>query len=154
MVVSNIRDFCEIERMRAQLEESQKVAATYRDQIKRMQEELLPQAEIIANDPETLNLIYRANKVAKVDTSVLITGETGVGKEEYAKYIHRMSNRSSQPFIRVNCAAISSSLIESELFGYEKGGVHRRQQLRANGVCLKSRITAQYFWMKSVNYRC
>ena len=121
MVVSNNRDFCEIERMRAQLEESQKVAATYRDQIKRMQEELLPQAEIIANDPETLNLIYRANKVAKVDTSVLITGETGVGKEEYAKYIHRMSNRSSQPFIRVNCAAISSSLIESELFGYEKG---------------------------------
>ena len=121
MVVSNNRDFCEIERMRAQLEESQKVAAAYRDQIKRMQEDLLPQAEIIANDPETLNLIYRANKVAKVDTSVLITGETGVGKEEYAKYIHRMSNRSSQPFIRVNCAAISSSLIESELFGYEKG---------------------------------
>ena len=121
MVVSNNRDFCEIERMRAQLEESQKAAATYRDQIKRMQEELLPQAEIIANDPETLNLIYRANKVAKVDTSVLITGETGVGKEEYAKYIHRMSSRNSRPFIRVNCAAISASLIESELFGYEKG---------------------------------
>lgn len=153
MVVSNNRDFCEIERMRAQLEESQKVAATYRDQIKRMQEELLPQAEIIANDPETLNLIYRANKVAKVDTSVLITGETGVGKEEYAKYIHRMSSRNSRPFIRVNCAAISASLIESELFGYEKAHSQVPAAL-VNEDCLRLRTTARYFWMRLASCRC
>lgn len=121
MVVSNNRDFCEIESMRAQLEESQKVAQSYRDQIKCMQEEFLAHPNIVAKDQKTLDLIYRASKVARVDTSVLITGETGTGKEEYAKYIHYNSSRSDQPFIRVNCAAISQSLIESELFGYEKG---------------------------------
>ncbi|MEE0741400.1 MAG: sigma-54 dependent transcriptional regulator [Emergencia sp.] len=59
--------------------------------------------------------------VSKYDCNVLITGDTGVGKEKVANIIHKNSNRKMQPFIKVNCASISPTLIESELFGYEKG---------------------------------
>ena len=62
-----------------------------------------------------------AKEVAKVDTSVLLLGETGVGKGVYARFIHEQSKRKSQAFIQVNCAAIPVDLLESELFGYEKG---------------------------------
>ena len=62
-----------------------------------------------------------ANEVAKVDTTVLLQGETGVGKGVYALFIHEQSKREGQTFLQVNCAAIPSDLLESELFGYEKG---------------------------------
>ena len=62
-----------------------------------------------------------ANKVSSTDATVLITGESGVGKELFASAIHKGSSRSSQPFVAINCGAIPTSLFESELFGYEKG---------------------------------
>ena len=66
-------------------------------------------------------IIEMALKVAKVDSSILLFGESGVGKGMLAKLIHKHSERSKGPFIRVDCAGIPDSLIESELFGYEKG---------------------------------
>jgi DNA-binding NtrC family response regulator len=67
---------------------------------------------------ETLELV---EKVAKTDATVLLSGETGTGKEVIAKLIHRLSNRSKEKFISINCASIPANLLESELFGYEKG---------------------------------
>ena len=124
MVVGNNRNFYDIERMSAmeqQLEAAEKNARIYRERMERIQEELVDAGDIIAEDVASLNTIYRANKVAKTDSSVLITGETGSGKEVFARYIHRESNRKDQPFISVNCGALLPSLAESELFGYEKG---------------------------------
>jgi transcriptional regulator with PAS, ATPase and Fis domain len=73
-----------------------------------------------------------ALRIAKVDSTILITGESGVGKEVVAKLIHRESNRSDGPFIKINCGAIPRELLESELFGYESGaftGARRQGKL-------------------------
>jgi formate hydrogenlyase transcriptional activator len=76
---------------------------------------------IVGESPRLKSVLEQVALVAPTDSTVLILGETGTGKELIARAIHKMSNRSSRPFIRVNCAAIPPSLIASELFGHEKG---------------------------------
>ena len=78
-------------------------------------------AQVICKDPAMENLLKLAKQVAPSTASVLITGESGTGKEVIAKYNHANSKRAGEPFIAVNCAAIPENLLESELFGYEKG---------------------------------
>ncbi len=75
----------------------------------------------IARDAVMLKLLHRAEQIAKSDASVFISGESGTGKEVIARHIHRKSRRADGPFIALNCAAIPDSLLESELFGHEKG---------------------------------
>jgi PAS domain S-box-containing protein len=77
--------------------------------------------EIVGTSPPLQTVLSRISKVAPTDSSVLITGETGTGKELVARAIHRRSRRSSRAFVSVNCAAIPHNLIASELFGHEKG---------------------------------
>jgi formate hydrogenlyase transcriptional activator len=77
--------------------------------------------EVIGTSPALQMVLARAAKVAPTDSTVLIMGETGTGKELIARAIHKRSKRSERPFISVNCAAVPSSLIMSELFGHEKG---------------------------------
>ncbi|WAC12463.1 sigma-54-dependent transcriptional regulator [Dyadobacter pollutisoli] len=77
--------------------------------------------QIIGRSPKLLQALDLVSQVAPLDTSVLILGETGVGKEGIAKAIHQLSKRKNKPLIKVNCGAIPPSLIESELFGHEKG---------------------------------
>jgi DNA-binding NtrC family response regulator len=77
--------------------------------------------EIIAESDEMRRALELSLKVAATDVTVLITGESGSGKELIAKTIHKLSDRKENPFISVNCAAIPETLLESELFGYEKG---------------------------------
>ncbi|MEJ1241859.1 sigma-54 dependent transcriptional regulator [Chryseolinea sp. T2] len=76
---------------------------------------------IIGNDPGLLRVLDQAKRVAPYDTSVLLLGETGTGKERLALSIHRGSARSKGPLVKVNCAALPVDLIESELFGHERG---------------------------------
>jgi formate hydrogenlyase transcriptional activator len=77
--------------------------------------------EIIGDSPALRSVLTRVSRVAPTDATVLITGETGTGKELIARAIHKRSQRSSRAFVTVNCAAIPTSLIASELFGHEKG---------------------------------
>lgn len=76
---------------------------------------------IIGESPELQKIINLANKSALSDSNILIEGETGTGKELFADYIHRHSARSDKPFVVINCASLPDQLIESELFGHEKG---------------------------------
>ena len=76
---------------------------------------------LIFSDPAMRSVLKLADQVAPSDASILITGESGTGKEVMARYIHAHSRRASKPFISVNCAAIPENLLESELFGHEKG---------------------------------
>ena len=77
--------------------------------------------EIVGNSPALQRVLARISKVAPTDSTVLVTGETGTGKELVARAIHRRSKRSSRAFVSVNCAAVPRDLIASELFGHEKG---------------------------------
>lgn len=77
--------------------------------------------DLIAADPAMKKVIALADQVAKSEASILITGESGVGKEVIAKYLHEKSRRAGKPLISINCAAIPDNLLESELFGHEKG---------------------------------
>ena len=77
--------------------------------------------DFIVRDNAMRSVVSLAEQVAPSDASILITGESGTGKEVLARHVHRKSNRSKKPFISVNCAAIPESLLESELFGHEKG---------------------------------
>jgi len=77
--------------------------------------------ELIYRDESMAHVVKLAQQIAPSDASVLITGESGTGKEVIARYVHTRSNRAKAPFISVNCAAIPEHLLESELFGHEKG---------------------------------
>ncbi|GGA57589.1 sigma-54-dependent transcriptional regulator FlbD [Pelagibacterium lentulum] len=78
-------------------------------------------SDFLYRDPAMANVVRLADQIAGSDASVLITGESGTGKEVMAKYLHARSRRASKPFISINCAAIPEHLLESELFGHEKG---------------------------------
>jgi len=103
---------------------------------------------IITRDETMLNLLELLESVSKSKSSVLIQGESGTGKELVARYIHRHSDRVNMPFVGVNCAAIPGNLLESEMFGHEKGaftGAARRRlgkfELAAGGTLLLDEIS-------------
>lgn len=78
-------------------------------------------SSVVAEDPSSLALLEMAKKVAGTDATVMITGPSGTGKEVLARYIHEQSARQAAPFVAINCAAIPENMLESLLFGYEKG---------------------------------
>jgi PAS domain S-box-containing protein len=120
MVVTNVRDLTEIYNIKAELKQSNEKRILLKQEIAHMQREYLT-PDIVAEDSKTLATIELANRVKDLDATVMLMGETGVGKEVFAQYIHRRSKRSENAFIKVNCGAIPENLLESELFGYEKG---------------------------------
>jgi len=78
-------------------------------------------SEMVAEDPASKELMQMARRVAVSDATVMITGESGVGKEVLARFIHQRSSRADAPFVAINCAAIPENMLEATLFGYEKG---------------------------------
>lgn len=121
MVVTNVRDLTILLSLKNEIERSNELKNKYLSELEVMRTQLIGTDDIIANDEKMLETLKLAKRVAMVDTTVLILGETGVGKEEVAKFIHKNSKRQNNSFIKVNCGAIPENLIESELFGYEKG---------------------------------
>lgn len=118
-VVTNVRDMRELERLEDQFINTKKLAEKYKRElelIKRKEEK-----EALSKNKEMLKIISMLETTAKFNTSILLEGETGTGKSYMAKKIHEISDRKDERFIEVNCGAIPQNLIESELFGYEKG---------------------------------
>ncbi len=99
------------------LREEQMETARYRQAATMLGENLQP----VAASPAMQSVLALADSAAKIDAPVLLTGETGTGKEVLATYLHRCSARSDEPFIPVNCSAVPPELMESEFFGYAKG---------------------------------
>src|ERR1041385_8376750 len=94
-----------------------------KEEVKTLKQQLayVEQGSFLTSSPQVLRIVDIARHVAGTDVPVLILGESGVGKEVLASFIHEQSNRSDGPFVKVNCAALPHELLESELFGYEKG---------------------------------
>ncbi len=114
LAIANMKSYEEIAALKARLEKEN----VY------LQEEIRTVhnfEEIVGNNPTLLELLRRVDQVAPTDSSVLIYGETGTGKELIARAIHDRSTRKNRPLVKVNCSAISAGLVESELFGHVKG---------------------------------
>ncbi|MBC2711182.1 MAG: sigma 54-interacting transcriptional regulator [Desulfosarcina sp.] len=120
-VVVNERDITEINALREELE----AQLAKNDQIQRRMQEMqiaeLESGQIVARSSNLVKALRQARKVSKVNSTVLILGESGTGKGVVANLIHNYSARAKKPMIHVNCGAIPETLVESELFGYEKG---------------------------------
>ena len=120
-VVNASRDITEENHLRMELEEMRLLTEGYKQQLSQLKGFEMESESLILKSERMEGVMTLARKVAEVDSTILIQGESGVGKEVIASYIHRKSERKDEPFIKVNCGAIPENLLESELFGYEKG---------------------------------
>ncbi len=120
-VVSTGRDLTELNNLRAELERTKELSNKYYHELKQLKEQLGEQKQVIFSSEKMQNVVQLALKIARVDSTVLILGESGVGKELIARIIHSSSKRKDNSFVTINCGAIPDHLLESELFGYEEG---------------------------------
>ena len=122
LIVSNERDLSHWNAVKADLEQSRKVAEKYKDEFEELSLLESGQTGIVAESREMKQVLRIGMKLARMGASnILIQGESGTGKGLLAKFIHDNGQRRTKPFIQINCAALPESLLEAELFGYEKG---------------------------------
>ena len=121
LIVTNVRDITELNHLRAELDDSRLLSNRYYQSILEQEELGQMLRDMVVKSKAMVQVVHRAVKVAGSDISVLLSGESGAGKTMLAKAIHQMSRRKDRPFVKINCGSIPESLIESELFGYEKG---------------------------------
>jgi len=115
------RDVTELDALQRELEQQEAIKDRFRNQMLEMQLEEIESRRVIAKSPCMQKALRQAIKVSAVDSTVLILGESGVGKGVFADLIHKYSSRSEKPLVKINCGAIPESLVEAELFGYDKG---------------------------------
>ncbi len=122
IVVCTERNITETLTLKELLKERDKESAKIKEEIEYLKKQNITMwGNMIAEDEATKQLTEKALRIAKLDTTVLLTGESGTGKEVFANFIYQNSSRVGKPFVKVNCAAIPENLMESEFFGYEKG---------------------------------
>ena len=119
-VITVMRDFTEINLLKERLEKAENESRKYLNELKYIRDSQ-NESEFLGNSLAIRKTRQMIRQVAKTDVTILITGETGVGKEIVAREVYKNSNRNDGPYIKINCAAIPEALLESELFGYEKG---------------------------------
>ncbi len=120
-IVINVRDMTELNQLRHQLRYTKELSDQYQSELTKLKNKFIMEPGIVTSSRQMKELISMALRVANFDSSVLILGESGVGKEVIAKLIHNNSSRSKNPFVKINCGAIPENLLEAELFGYEPG---------------------------------
>jgi transcriptional regulator with PAS, ATPase and Fis domain len=136
-VLTIIKDLTELFVLREKLEEAEKEKVKYLSELKNLKKDIKEKQlykDLISKSSSMEKVIKLIEHVAKTDATILITGETGVGKEVVARTIYKNSKRANGPYIKVNCAAIPETLLESELFGYEKGAFTGAQQKEKLGL--------------------
>ena len=121
VVSYNSIDIADMTNIQDQLSKLGDLTKEYSDQINQLRMRDLADKELIAKSKSMKDISEMISQIADTNANVLITGETGVGKSMVARIIHKSSNRAGGPFVEINCGTIPESLIESELFGYEKG---------------------------------
>jgi PAS domain S-box-containing protein len=120
-VVTNVRDLSGLEAMKQKLALLTEEANKDKEELEYLRRYHVDSGDIVSHNKKMNAALEMVAIVAETDVTVLITGESGAGKEKIAEEIYRHSNRKDKPFIKVNCAAIPAELLESELFGYEGG---------------------------------
>lgn len=121
-VVSTERDITQLTKLEEMVKKNRDLSLKYKKELQYYREkDTEVTKDIVFRSTKMERVIELAKKIAKGDVTVLIQGESGVGKEVIAKLIHQNSERKDKPFIKINCAAIPENLLESELYGYEKG---------------------------------
>ena len=120
-VVTTVRDLEELNQLKEELEETKKMSQRYYSELEKLREQQLDIENVVVKSEKIEKVFNVALQVAKADSTVLIIGESGVGKEIVAKTIHKSSSRRNNSLIKLNCGAIPDNLIEAELFGYEEG---------------------------------
>lgn len=121
LVITNVRDITELYHLKEEATHLKTDGNLLREELLRIRTSHRNQCSMVVEDSRTEKVLSMIDRVAPLDTTVILFGETGVGKEVFAKYIYQHSARKNKPFIKVNCGAIPANLVESELFGYEKG---------------------------------
>lgn len=119
-IVFNVRDMTVLNQLRQELSDAKMLSEKYHLELSELRDRQTDTG-IIASSPEMEMILEIVLRVAKVDSTCLLLGESGVGKERVAKLLHQHSPRKDGPFIKINCGAIPEQLLESELFGYEAG---------------------------------
>ena len=120
-VVTNVRDLTELNQLKMEVEESKQLTKRYQDQLIEQGYLIQAEQELVIKSEAMRQVLQKALKMARVDSAVLLGGESGVGKDLLARFIHQASPRKEANFVKINCGAIPENLLESELFGYEKG---------------------------------
>lgn len=120
-VVTTVRDLTELNRLRDELNTVGDLKTRYEDELRQLKRKTLRGEDIIVHSEAMEAVFDLSSRLSSVDSTVLIQGESGVGKEVVAEFIHSSSPRKDKPFVRINCGAIPEQLLESELFGYVRG---------------------------------